>query len=54
MKSFGVFFIIDTVEDQTGQDLALVKGIFIEQMFVNSSGDVTEYTDGIKVIRMIE
>jgi hypothetical protein len=55
ITGFGVFFIMDVaVEEEKGQDSALVTGQFIENLTIKSSGEIEEYTGGIKVIRMIE
>ena len=55
ITGFYAFFITNVVVGKVkGQDQAEVTGQFIENLIITSSDDVTEYTDGIKVIRLIE
>ena len=55
ITGFGVFFITDVVVTmEKGQDKAEVTGQFIDAMLVTSSGGITDYTSGIKVIRLID
>jgi len=55
ITGFGIFFINSViVTSEHGKSQAEVEGQFIEQMIIQSTGEITEFYGGIKVLRLID
>ncbi|MCG9480155.1 MAG: hypothetical protein K9H14_08145 [Actinomycetia bacterium] len=55
IMGFAIFYVEDISEEGKGKDKrAEVKGKFIDYMLVQSTGDVTGYEGGLKVVRLVD